>query len=395
MSVDGYSMAGEERPVAGQPDEGRRFQQVARGLLAFALVLLGLFTLHDFLTSLAWAAIFAIATWPLFWRAKKRWPPGRHNLLLPLAFTSAIALIFIVPLVLIGFEAAREAQGVLVWMEQARHTGVPAPGWLGRLPVGAQGATSWWQQHLASPDDANAMFQNLRPGRSFAQTRQLGSQVAHRFTLFAFTIITLFFLFREGDAVTGQMLVASRRAFGVRGERVGRQMIASVHGTVDGLVLVGIGEGVILGGAYALCGTPHPTLFGVLTAVAAMIPFCALIAVGLASLLVLAKGSVVLGIVLFGFGMLVIFVSDHFVRPVLIGGATKLPFLWVLLGILGGVESWGLLGLFLGPAIMAALILLWREWTDCSKVVAGGGGVAGGGNIGQAGFEPTTPSPPD
>jgi predicted PurR-regulated permease PerM len=59
----------------------------------------------------------------------------------------------------------------------------------------------------------------------------------------------------------------------------------------------------------------------------------------------------------------VTFVADHFVRPVLIGGATKLPFLWVLFGILGGVASWGLLGLFLGPAIMAALIMLWREWT--------------------------------
>ena len=390
MSIDGYSMAADARSGVAPPDQGYRFQQVARGLLALGLVLLGLFTLHDFLTSLAWAAVFAIAIWPLFWRAKRRWPPGKHNLLLPLLFTGAVTLIFVVPLVLIGWEAAREAQGVLGWMEHARHTGVPAPSWLARLPVGAQGANSWWQQHLADPDDANALFRNLTPsGRSFAQTRQLGSQVAHRFTLFAFTIITLFFLFREGDAVTGQMLVASRRAFGVRGERVGRQMVASVHGTVDGLVLVGIGEGVLLGGAYALCGTPHPTLFGVLTAVAAMIPFCALIAIGLAALLVLAKGSVVLGIGLFVFGMLVVFVSDHFIRPVLIGGATKLPFLWVLLGILGGVESWGLLGLFLGPAIMAALILLWREWTDC------GGGKAGGGNIGQAGFEPTTPSPPD
>ena len=63
----------------------------------------------------------------------------------------------------------------------------------------------------------------------------------------------------------------------------------------------------------------------------------------------------------FGWGMLVLFVADHAVRPTLIGGATRLPFLWVLLGILGGVESFGLLGLFLGPAVMAVLVLLWRE----------------------------------
>jgi predicted PurR-regulated permease PerM len=67
----------------------------------------------------------------------------------------------------------------------------------------------------------------------------------------------------------------------------------------------------------------------------------------------------------------VTFVADHFVRPSLIGKTTRLPFLWVLLGILGGVETWGLLGLFLGPAIMAALMLLWREWSEGRDAEAG------------------------
>jgi len=61
------------------------------------------------------------------------------------------------------------------------------------------------------------------------------------------------------------------------------------------------------------------------------------------------------------------FAADHFVRPVLIGGATRLPFIWVLLSILGGVEGWGLVGLFLGPAVMAALVLLWREWVGSQR----------------------------
>ena len=68
------------------------------------------------------------------------------------------------------------------------------------------------------------------------------------------------------------------------------------------------------------------------------------------------------------FGSVLVFVADHFVRPVLIGGAARLPFLWVLLGILGGLQTMGFLGLFLGPAIMAALIALWREWTDPARV---------------------------
>jgi len=61
-------------------------------------------------------------------------------------------------------------------------------------------------------------------------------------------------------------------------------------------------------------------------------------------------------------GSVVLFVADHFVRPVIIGEGAKLPFLWVLLGILGGVESFGLVGLFLGPALMAALVSVWRGW---------------------------------
>ena len=140
-------------------------------------------------------------------------------------------------------------------------------------------------------------------------------------------------------------------------------MVASVHGTVNGLVFVAIGEGMLLGAVYFLTKVPHPILFGVATAIAAMIPFAAGLAVGLAALVLLGSGGVGPAIIVVVAGFAVIFLADHFVRPRLIGGATQLPFLWVLLGILGGVESFQLLGLFLGPAIMAALMLLWRELT--------------------------------
>ena len=75
-------------------------------------------------------------------------------------------------------------------------------------------------------------------------------------------------------------------------------------------------------------------------------------------------GNTVGAIIIIVSGSIIVFIADHFVRPVLIGGAARLPFLWVLLGILGGLETFGFLGLFLGPAMMAALIALWREWTE-------------------------------
>ena len=81
-----------------------------------------------------------------------------------------------------------------------------------------------------------------------------------------------------------------------------------------------------------------------------------------AAALLVAGGQAGAGIGIFVLGSVIIFVADHFIRPALIGGSTRLPFLWVLLGILGGIEGWGLIGLVLGPAVMAALMLLWREW---------------------------------
>jgi predicted PurR-regulated permease PerM len=230
------------------------------------------------------------------------------------------------------------------------------------LPVGSQAATNWWQENLANPDSANALLKRARESQFVSNGRELGAEIAHRAVLFGFTLLTLFFLFKDGDRFGGQLQQASQRAFGPAGERIGRQMIASVHGTVDGLVLVGLGEGFILGIGYVFAGVPHATLFGLFTAIAAMVPFGAPLVFGIAALILLTQGSVIWAIAIGVLGMVVTFAADHFVRPTLIGSATRLPFLWVLLGILGGLETWGLLGLFLGPAIMAALMLLWREW---------------------------------
>jgi len=67
---------------------------------------------------------------------------------------------------------------------------------------------------------------------------------------------------------------------------------------------------------------------------------------------------------LFTYGMVLTLVADNYVRPALIGGAVKLPFIWTLLGIFGGMETFGLLGLFLGPTLMAVLMSIWRDWVE-------------------------------
>jgi predicted PurR-regulated permease PerM len=115
---------------------------------------------------------------------------------------------------------------------------------------------------------------------------------------------------------------------------------------------------------YFAAGLPYPASTGAATGVLAVIPFGAPVVYIIAALYMLAIGKTLAAIVIFGSGSAVIFVADHFIRPFLIGGAARVPFLWVLLGLLGGLETLGIIGLFLGPAIMAALIALWREWTE-------------------------------
>ncbi|MFT8242404.1 AI-2E family transporter [Roseomonas sp. BN140053] len=349
-------------------------QRVARLVLAGAFVLLGAWTLHRFLPALAWAVVFAIAVWPLYRRCERRWPARGHGILLPGLFTLVVGLVFLVPLGLAAAQLGREAHALIDWARTAQQDGLPVPPWVPRLPVAGPAVASWWNDTLGGPAGMAALLNRLNRSELLAYGRAFGTQLAHRAVLFGFMLVTLFFLLRDGAGLAGQCRQASLRAFGSSGERIGRQMVASVHGTVNGLVLVGLGEGVLLGIAYALAGVPHPTLLGAATAVAAMIPFGAPLVFGLAALWLLAvQGALAAAVAVLLFGVVVTFVADHVVRPALIGGVTRLPFLWVLLGILGGVETWGLLGLFLGPAIMAVLILLWREW------------LAGGGAAGEVG----------
>ena len=113
-----------------------------------------------------------------------------------------------------------------------------------------------------------------------------------------------------------------------------------------------------------MAGVPQALLFTVLTVALAMLPPGAWIAAALASLLLLAQGSTAAAAALFVFGAAVMPMGDHLVQPALTGGATRLPFLWAFVGTFGRVASFGLIGLFIEPVIMASVLLVWREWLD-------------------------------
>jgi len=354
--------------VSEPPEPSRSPQFLARVAIATALVAACLWVLWGFLDALIWATVFAIALWPSYNRLLRWLPKGAGRDLAPLLLTGAIVIVFITPIALLGTAIAKEVPFVIEFVRDARHDGIPVPDWIVQLPVIGPTVADWWRVNLGDAATADALFGRMHSEAMIESARGYGRQIAHRVVTFFFTLLTVFFLFREGGALTAQLRYLSDQLLGARGERIAIQVIAAVHGTVTGLVLVGLAEGLLLGVLYFAVGLPHWALLGALTGVAAIIPFAAPIVYGLAGLYLFSVGSTVGAIVIVVSGTVIVFVADHFVRPFLIGGAARLPFLWVLLGILGGLESMGFLGLFIGPALMAAAVALWREWTSASPL---------------------------
>jgi len=348
------------------PRSGRRTtpQHVARLVLAGILILLCAWVLGGFLAALGWALILAIATWPLYDRFLLLLKEPQRRFLAPFLFTLLIALVFVAPLFFAAVAAGRDVNHLIAWAMEAEHNGVAAPGWLADVPLIGDQIQEWWTMHLAEPGAVTELMGYADKASLAHLTQVIGILIARRLMFFFFTVLTLFFLFRDGVMLGRRFRTLCNRVLGRRGGHLVDLMVSAIRSTADGLVLVGLGEGALLAVAYVIAGVPHPALLGALTGLLAMIPFGAPVVFGLASVLLLVNGSLAPAIGVFVFGMLVLFVADHFIRPVLIGGAAKLPFLWVLLGIFGGLATFGVLGLFLGPALMAALVSLWREWTE-------------------------------
>lgn len=339
-------------------------QKMSQLVLAALIIFAGVYVLSPFFAPLGWAVVLAIATWPLYRHFQNSMPPKARRDIAPLLFTAAITLVFIVPILLAVLEMGRELNQLVVWLRDADHGGVVVPDYLDKLPFIGSTIADWWRTNMIAEGAISSRIARVDTATLARVTQRTAIFVIRSGTFFIVTILTLFFLFRDGEGFGRRVQVLMRRVLGRKGLELSVLMVLAVRGTSDGVVLVGIGVGTILGLAYAITGVPHAVLLGSLTALLAMIPLGGPAALGLACLLLMAKGATTYAIGLLAFGSFVIFVADHFLRPVLIGGNAKLPFLWVFLGLFGGLATFGILGLFLGPALMVALVSLWREWTQ-------------------------------
>ncbi|TFW23585.1 AI-2E family transporter [Massilia arenosa] len=342
----------------------RAEQRDVNGTLFALAILAGAgFVAQRFFLPLIWAAILCVASWPLYLRVLRAFR-GRAALAaatMTLGFTALLA----VPLLVGLRQAVLEAPAVAAWVADANNNGLPVPEVLVRIPMAGPWIAQWWAETLAQPHGLTHLFSDGAASHHITASGVLklfGSQVVRRLVDCALAILCLFFMYLDGQALNAQLERLGSRLFGaVRWERYHHSIPTAISATVNGLVLVGLGEGFLIGIGYALAGLPSPALWGVATGVLAIVPFGAPLVFLCAAAWLAVFGSATGAIAVAVWGMVVLFVADHLVRPALIGSATRLPFLAVLIGILGGIETLGLVGLFVGPVLMVMLVTLWRE----------------------------------
>jgi predicted PurR-regulated permease PerM len=335
---------------------------IARWLLVFVL-LAGVYFFQGFVVPALAALIIGFASWPLYHRLLQGIGGSRTY-----GATIAILLVifFIVaPISMTSFYAFREIKIWAAWATHANDVGAPVPVWISRIPIAGDPIATQWTRYFGHPGGLGELVQAVsgsNVGNIYKGIVFVGATATHLVLTLLFMLITLFFVYRDGEALVAQLDLIGESVLPGRWERVSRIVPLTISSTVTGMAVIAIGEGVVLGLAYWLAGVPSPVTLGLITGVMALIPGGAPLCFTLVSIYLGASGNLVEGLALLAWGSVELFIVDKTLRPRLVGGPIKLPFLPTFFGLIGGVKTMGFIGLFVGPVLMALLVSIWREW---------------------------------
>lgn len=359
--------AGPAPPLTGEARQRVRRPLItdisaARWLLV-AVLLASVYFFHGFIVPVLAASIIALATWPIREHIAHRWGLGRTWAAAVMLL--AIVCVLVVPLSMAVYYTIAELRLWIGWALRVNALGAPTPDWMVELPQVGDWLDARWQELIGRPGGIGDIVQVISGstiGVLYRGVLTAGVVTLHMALSLLFTLVTLVILYRDGNRIVAQIDRAGRRILPGRWQRLSRVIPATISSTVTGMTLIAIGEGLILGIAYAIAGVPSPVVFGVITGFMALIPGGAPLSFTLISAYLVASGSTMAGAGLFLWGTLELFVVDKTIRPTLVGGPIKLPFLPTFFGLIGGVQTMGLVGLFVGPVLMALLVAIWREW---------------------------------
>jgi predicted PurR-regulated permease PerM len=337
----------------------RIFALVAMGLLGIALFQI----LRPFFGALLWAGLLAFLVFPVN-QALRRAVRGRKGAA-ALLLTLAMILVIVVPVVLLGILFVAQASDLVGRLQAiASQYRIAKAKDVFRIP--AFNLSVRWVKSLVPATTTEIQDWTLEAGRGLLQTliSLSGSLFAGALDAFIGGTLALFlfyFFLRDGEDMVERMLrlipmEETRKA------QLAEHLAAVTKAVVLGSILTAIVQGTLIGIGFALAGLPSPIVFAVLGVGAALLPLVGTTIVWVPAAAVLAaQGRWEAAIFMALWGALVVVASaDNFVRPRLISGRGEISTLPVFIGLLGGISAFGLVGMFLGPVVVALGLALLR-----------------------------------
>lgn len=332
------------------------------------LVASSLWILRPFLPALLWATMLVVATWPLMRSVERQF--GGRRWAAVLVMTLSVLLIFVVPLFFAIGTLAYNADTIVAWSKALTSAAIPPPPeWLLQLPIGGH----WLQQKWAAlaAIDPHDLTARLRPYVGDAMQwlmAQFGS-VGLLFVHFLLMLVLAAILYARGESAAAGLTAFARRLADTRGERMARLAGQAIRGVALGVIGTALIQTTMAGLGLALSGIPYP---GILTAIAFL-----LCVAQLGPILVLLpaagwlywSGNTTAAVALLVWSVIV-GLSDNVIRPVLIRRGADLPLLLIFAGVIGGLIAFGLIGLFVGPVLLAVTYRLLEDWIAETDVPA-------------------------
>ncbi|USX26136.1 AI-2E family transporter [Oxalobacteraceae bacterium OTU3CINTB1] len=341
---------------------GQRFQPFTR-LAAIILLVIGcLFVLRPFLAAILFACAIAISSWPLYLRLLDR--VNGRRWLAAIIMSVGLTLLIVVPLTLVTWNIADNASEFYDHFKGDLDTGaLSPPAWLKDIPIVGDIIDTYLRKLLGSRDElVNTAKGMLEPARHFllGGGMVLGSGVAQ----VSLAVFVSFFLYRDGQNIIVTLSNAMNKLIGAEQSlSVSDTVSRTVRGVMYGLLGTALAQSVVAAIGFLIAGVPAVALLSVATFLFSLIPVGPPLIWGGAALWLFNEGSVAWGVFMLVWGVFLISGVDNVVKPLLISRGSSLPFVLVLLGVMGGVLAFGFVGLFIGPTLLAVGLGLLKNWT--------------------------------
>lgn len=341
------------------------FRRVIVAAVMLGILLLTYMVLQPFLVPSIWAAILAYVSWPLHIRVCRI--IRRRQTLAALVTTLIISAVIVVPIGWLAFSFQDEVVKGYHEVEQLLATKPALPTTLRDLPLVGPWLSLHWDELTADP---TALKTNLQLWANNSATELSGvvGGVGRNLAKLFIALFAMFFFLRDGARFFSQFRSVLEGMLGSAVRDYLKAIGDTTQAVVYALVLAAVTQGLAAGIGYWAAGISAPVLLGALTALVALIPFGTPIVWGSLSMWLIVTGHLGAGLGLAAWGIVVVSWVDNVVRPLVISNATRMPFILVVFGVLGGVIAFGLVGLFIGPVVLAVSLAIWREWLEHRQV---------------------------